>query len=176
MIFSTSTASRTLLANTDTQSMDLHAGTMPQMLTRPRVGFNPTIVLNAAGIRPEPAVSVPRERRRQGLPQLQPPIQNSNLRRHTRDSMRLGRDRKANAYRSCRSRTDPSRSCRPGLRRQQEAVQLPERSLWRCRRKRDTPPWLDVPADPCCPLSQTESRITEDCHRILPAGGRSARG
>ena len=36
-----------------------HAGTTPRVLTRPGVGFRPTMLLNAAGIRPEPAVSVP---------------------------------------------------------------------------------------------------------------------
>src|SRR4051812_24384172 len=36
-----------------------HAGTRPRVLTRPGVGFRPTMLLNAAGMRPEPAVSVP---------------------------------------------------------------------------------------------------------------------
>jgi hypothetical protein len=45
--------------NTETQSRLRHAGTTPRTLTEPRVGFNPTISLNAAGTRPEPAVSVP---------------------------------------------------------------------------------------------------------------------
>ena len=47
------------LRNTDTQSRLRQAGTTPRVLTIPRVGFKPTILLNAAGTRPEPAVSVP---------------------------------------------------------------------------------------------------------------------
>jgi hypothetical protein len=43
----------------ETQSSDRHAGTTPLVLTSPRVGFRPTSPLNAAGTRPEPAVSVP---------------------------------------------------------------------------------------------------------------------
>jgi hypothetical protein len=44
---------------TDTQSSVRHAGSTPAVLTRPRVGLRPTRLLNAAGTRPEPAVSVP---------------------------------------------------------------------------------------------------------------------
>ena len=40
------------------QSSDLHAGTRPTVLIRPRDGLNPTTPLSAAGTRPEPAVSV----------------------------------------------------------------------------------------------------------------------
>ena len=39
-----------------------HAGTTPRVLRRPRVGFRPTMLFNAAGTRPEPAVSVPSEK------------------------------------------------------------------------------------------------------------------
>src|ERR1700704_3200444 len=42
-----------------TQSSERQAGTTPKALKRPRVGLCPTILLNAAGTRPEPAVSVP---------------------------------------------------------------------------------------------------------------------
>jgi hypothetical protein len=35
-------------------------GTTPLLLRTPRVGFSPTSPFNAAGTRPEPAVSVPR--------------------------------------------------------------------------------------------------------------------
>ena len=48
--------------NTDTQSRDWQAGTTPRALTRPRLGFNPTMLFSPAGTRPEPAVSVPREK------------------------------------------------------------------------------------------------------------------
>ena len=40
------------------QSSDLHAGTRPTVLIRPRDGLNPTTPLSAAGTRPDPAVSV----------------------------------------------------------------------------------------------------------------------
>src|SRR5690349_5932615 len=36
-----------------------HAGTRPVVLISPSVGFRPTVFVNAAGMRPEPAVSVP---------------------------------------------------------------------------------------------------------------------
>ena len=57
---SASSASPRSRAKIDTQSSDLHAGTTPVVGTSPRVGFTPTIPWNAAGTRPEPAVSVPR--------------------------------------------------------------------------------------------------------------------
>ena len=38
------------------------AGTMPRALSTPRVGLRPTRLLKDAGTRPEPAVSVPREK------------------------------------------------------------------------------------------------------------------
>ncbi len=41
------------------QSSEAHAGTMPSVLTRPRLGFRPTVPVSAAGTRPDPAVSVP---------------------------------------------------------------------------------------------------------------------
>src|SRR5437868_597205 len=47
-------------AKIDTQSSEWQAGTTPRVLSRPRVGLSPTRLLNAAGTRPEPAVSVPR--------------------------------------------------------------------------------------------------------------------
>ena len=46
----------------DTQSSDRHAGTIPRVLIRPLLGFRPTMLLKAAGTRPDPAVSVPREK------------------------------------------------------------------------------------------------------------------
>ena len=49
-------------ANTVTQSSERQAGTTPVQGIRPRVGFTPTIPFNAAGTRPDPAVSVPRGR------------------------------------------------------------------------------------------------------------------
>ena len=48
--------------NMEMQSSDRHAGTSPVVLMIPRVGLRPTMLLNAAGTRPEPAVSVPREK------------------------------------------------------------------------------------------------------------------
>jgi hypothetical protein len=52
-------ASSTVSANTDTQSSVRQAGTTPAVEMRPRLGLRPTMLLNAAGTRPEPAVSVP---------------------------------------------------------------------------------------------------------------------
>ncbi len=60
MISSTAPAARTVGARTETASKERQAGTTPVVLTIPRVGFSPTIPLQAAGTRPEPAVSVPR--------------------------------------------------------------------------------------------------------------------
>jgi hypothetical protein len=55
----TAHAVATVAANTDGQSRERTAGTMPRVLSAPRVGFNPTMPVHAAGTRPEPAVSVP---------------------------------------------------------------------------------------------------------------------
>src|SRR5262249_56974306 len=44
---------------TVTQSSERHEGMTPSVLKRPTVGFNPTMLLQPAGTRPEPAVSVP---------------------------------------------------------------------------------------------------------------------
>jgi len=52
---STRPASATLLVSSETQSRLRHAGRTPRVLS---VGFMPTIALNAAGTRPDPAVSV----------------------------------------------------------------------------------------------------------------------
>src|SRR6266566_4391278 len=52
-------ASATVLVNVVTQSSVGQAGNTPLVGTRPRVGFRPTMPLNAAGTRPLPAVSVP---------------------------------------------------------------------------------------------------------------------
>src|SRR5438874_476124 len=56
---STAAASCKVSANTEKQTSERQAGTTPRALTRPRVGFSPTMLLNDAGTRPEPAVSVP---------------------------------------------------------------------------------------------------------------------
>src|SRR5258707_12652983 len=55
-------ASATVLVNVVTQSSVGQAGNTPRVDTRPRVGFIPTMPLNAAGTRPLPAVSVPSAR------------------------------------------------------------------------------------------------------------------
>jgi hypothetical protein len=52
-------ASDAVSAKIETQSRERQAGTTPRALIRPRVGFSPMILLNMAGTRPEPAVSVP---------------------------------------------------------------------------------------------------------------------
>ena len=55
----TAQASATVPAKTETQSRLRQAGTTPRAEIAPRVGFSPTMLLSAAGTRPEPAVSVP---------------------------------------------------------------------------------------------------------------------
>ena len=55
----TRAASATVSAKIDTQSSERQAGTTPRVDSRPRVGFQPTMLLKPAGTRPEPAVSVP---------------------------------------------------------------------------------------------------------------------
>src|ERR1700712_3599546 len=55
----TASASSTVRATTEIVSIERHAGTMPRAETLPTVGFNPTMLPNAAGTRPDPAGSVP---------------------------------------------------------------------------------------------------------------------
>ena len=47
------------MAKIETQSSDWQAGTTPAALINPRLGLRPIRLQNAAGTRPEPAVSVP---------------------------------------------------------------------------------------------------------------------
>ena len=56
---STAPASPAVPVKTVMQSSVRQAGTRPRLLQRPFEGFNPTRWLKAAGMRPEPAVSVP---------------------------------------------------------------------------------------------------------------------
>ena len=57
-----------------------HAGTTPLVPTRPGVGLRPTNWLNPAGMRPDPAVSVPSEKATSPAatatadPELEPPL------------------------------------------------------------------------------------------------------
>src|SRR5271168_1695104 len=75
----------------ETQSSERQAGTTPDALSAPRVGLSPTRLLNAAGTRPEPAVSVPREKLTKPFatataePELDPPAmkRSSNTLVHT---------------------------------------------------------------------------------------------
>src|SRR5687768_11008631 len=72
-------ASTGVAAKIETQSSDRQAGTTPAALRTPRVGFNPTRLLKAAGTRPEPAESVPSENEHSPFataiaqPELEPP-------------------------------------------------------------------------------------------------------
>src|SRR5205807_10063055 len=59
MAASAANASSTVSACTETQSSVRQAGTTPAFETSPRLDLNPMMLLNAAGTRPEPAVSVP---------------------------------------------------------------------------------------------------------------------
>src|SRR4029434_359756 len=52
-------ASSQVSANMETQSSERHAGTTPERPITPRVGLRPTMLLQPAGTRPEPAVSAP---------------------------------------------------------------------------------------------------------------------
>src|SRR6185437_11692614 len=76
---STSRASSAVSAKMETQSSERHAGTTPRALSSPRVGLRPNILLNAAGTRPDPAVSVPSEKETRPAatatadPELEPP-------------------------------------------------------------------------------------------------------
>jgi hypothetical protein len=57
-ISNTVAASCAVNANIETQSSDRHARTIRRILSTPRLGFSPTMLLNSAGMRPDPAVSV----------------------------------------------------------------------------------------------------------------------
>ena len=57
--WSTRIPSASVGAKMDTQSSERQAGTTPSVLISPIDGLMPTIALNPAGTRPEPAVSVP---------------------------------------------------------------------------------------------------------------------
>ncbi|MNI36249.1 hypothetical protein D3C73_902930 [compost metagenome] len=76
----TAWASATVSANTEMQSSVRHAGTSPVLGNQPLVGLSPTILLNPAGTRPEPAVSVPSENATSpratvlAEPELEPPL------------------------------------------------------------------------------------------------------
>jgi hypothetical protein len=80
--WNTADASSAVSANTETQSSERQAGTTPRVLKRPRVGFSPTMLLKAAGTRPDPAVSVPRAKLTRPAatataePELEPPGMN----------------------------------------------------------------------------------------------------
>ena len=82
---STSAASAPVSAKIEMQSSDRQAGTTPRALSKPTVGFSPTRLLNAAGTRPEPAVSVPSEKLARPAatataePELDPPDTNFGL-------------------------------------------------------------------------------------------------
>src|SRR5258705_9225048 len=76
----TRAASSQVNAKTDGQSSDRHAGTTPLVDNSPRLGFSPTRLLNAAGTRPDPAVSVPSAKLTKPRataapdPELEPPV------------------------------------------------------------------------------------------------------
>src|SRR5262245_29631571 len=77
--FHTVLASTAVRAKIETESRERQAGTTPVVLNNPRVGLSPMRLLNAAGTRPEPAVSVPSENAHRDLatatadPELDPP-------------------------------------------------------------------------------------------------------
>src|SRR5450631_3437480 len=83
MIANTCAASAAVRARIETQSMLRQAGTTPLVPTRPGVGLRPTTLLNPAGTRPEPAVSVPSANATSprasatAEPELEPPLTRS---------------------------------------------------------------------------------------------------
>jgi hypothetical protein len=87
----TRAASCALSARIEIASSVRQAGTTPRGLRRPQLGFRPTRLLNAAGMRPEPAVSVPSAKLASPMatatadPELEPPLMyaGSKLLRHT---------------------------------------------------------------------------------------------
>ena len=78
--WSTSAASFVSLVNAVMQSIERQAGTSPRVDHRPLVGLKPIRWLNAAGTRPEPAVSVPSAKGTRPAattmeePELEPPL------------------------------------------------------------------------------------------------------
>src|SRR5450432_3306051 len=81
----TRAASSQVAAKTETQSSERQAGTTPAVLSTPRLGLRPTMLLKAAGTRPEPAVSVPRVKltwpraTARAEPELEPPVTKPGL-------------------------------------------------------------------------------------------------
>src|SRR3982751_2580900 len=59
MAASAAEQSSVVSAKIDTQSSERQAGTTPAVEMSPRLGLRPTMLLNPAGTRPDPAVSVP---------------------------------------------------------------------------------------------------------------------
>ena len=113
-------------AKIDTQSSERQAGTTPAALSRPRVGFSPTMLLNAAGTRPEPAVSVPSAnapaRRRP-----RPPNPNSSRPGCTPGRTGCAGCHTASGCRPDRWRTGRGWSCRQQARRPRAVVRRPGR-------------------------------------------------
>src|SRR5690606_39448728 len=80
MTCATCQASSTVNAKIEITSMVRQAGIRPVVENQPLVGLSPTMLLYPAGIRPEPAVSVPSENGTNPLatttlePELEPPL------------------------------------------------------------------------------------------------------
>jgi hypothetical protein len=78
--WSTNRASAVSSVNTVMQSIERHAGSSPCVLQRPLVGLKPMRCWNAAGTRPDPAVSVPSAKATWPVetatdePELEPPL------------------------------------------------------------------------------------------------------
>ena len=110
-ILHTVCASLQFVAKIETQSSERHAGTTPAALSSPREGFNPTKLLNAAGMRPDPAVSVPNEKLTSSFatataePELDP-------RKYSAHRTRWSTLHKATASPPAPWRTDPDWFCR----------------------------------------------------------------
>ena len=139
-------ASATPAASTETQSRLAQAGTTPRVLSSPRVGFSPTSPLNAAGTRPEPAVSVPSAKATW-------PSATATRRAGARAAADARRDRTPTSTRRtgcgsrpARSRTGPCSSCRRAARPRRAAAARPARCCSATRANPGQPAVVGMPA------------------------------
>ena len=114
-------------AKIETQSSVRQAGTTPRVLIAPRAAFTPTMLLNAAGILPEPAsIRSQRERDQTDL-RPQPRSRNSIRPKYTAGRSRSSTRRTVSAFPPDRWRTDQDSFSRPESRPPRSASQPPRR-------------------------------------------------
>ena len=151
----TASASSTDRANTEIVSIERQAGTMPRAETLPIVGFSPTILPNAAGTRPDPAVSVPSAKAHDAGGDRARRSGGRTARHIGADRTRCAARHTGCACRPGRWRTDPDWSCRSAARPRPAGAARRARSLSRCRQSRGTPPWSASRRRRCCPSPRT---------------------